>query len=642
MFDALFEPIAVGRMVVKNRIAMAPMVTNYCGSNGSVTERLKTYHITRAQGGVGVIIVEGSYVHPSGKAFSHQLGIHDDALLDGLKGLVEVIHRNDTRAVIQLCHSGRQTREAVTGMPLMAPSPIPCSVYRETPREMSKVDIRRIIEAFGESARRAKSAGFDAIEIQGAHGNLVNQFISPYTNKRTDEYGGPLENRARFPLEILSEITQTVGADFPVMYRMSAVEHVDEGLTMEDTKVFAGILVDSGIAALHVSGGVCEAAVMIIQPASMPQGIYIDTASAIKKAIKSRVPVAVAGKIKEPAMMNDIIKNGQADIVSLGRALLADPEFPSKVKEGRAHEIRKCIGNNQGCIDMLFKDKAIACTCNFLTGRERRYNLCKKARSRKKVMVIGGGPGGLEAARVAALRGHTVCLYEKSDALGGLLNVAAIPPYQHEIREFTDYLVDQVTKMDIDIKLRQPVNEMLIDSLKTDVVIMATGSSPKIPHIPGIGNDNVSTAEEILRGAPFGNRVAIIGGGSVGCETAEFLVDRHAHVTVVEMTDHIAHTMSPLKRELLVSRMRDKDIEVITGRTVKIIKGDALVMAKDNCLELLDNMDTFVIAVGYMAEQELDHALYQKKIRMYKVGDCITPRTMSEAIAEGFLRAFDI
>jgi len=629
-------------MVVKNRIAMAPMMTNYCGSNGTVTERFKTFHVTRARGGVGIIITESAYVHPSGKGFSHQLGIHDDALVDGLKRLVECLHRYDTRAVIQLCHSGRQTCTAITGMPLMAPSSIPCPACRETPHEMSHDDIRHIIDAFGESARRAQAAGFDAIEIQGAHDNLVNQFLSPSSNTRTDDYGGPLENRARFPLEILATITQTVGADFPVMYRMSAVDHVTGDLTLEDTHVFAGMLVDNGVAALNVSGGAYKSAAMIIQPESIPQDLYIDTAHAIKTAIGSRVPVAVTGRIKDPAMMTAIIENGQADIISLGRVLLADPEFPAKVQDGRDREVRKCIGNNQGCLEMLRNNKAIACTCNFLAGRERRYDLSKKARSRKKVMVIGGGPGGLEAARVAALRGHTVCLYEKSDSLGGLLNVATIPPYQDEISDFTEYLVDQVTKLDIDIRLRQPVDETLIASLKPDVFIMATGSSPKIPPITGIGNHNVSTAEEILRGAPYGNRVAVIGGGAVGCTTAEFMADRHAHVTVVEMTDQAAHSMNPLKRHLLISRMREKEIDIITGRTVKIIRDDALVMAHGTCLELLANIDTFVIAVGYMAEQELEKAFYLKKTRMYKVGDCIRPRTMNEAIAEGFLRAFDV
>jgi len=415
-FEKLFEPIKIGTMEVKNRFVMAPMITNYAASDGSVTDRFKAYHKARAKGGVGLIIVEATFVHLSGKGFSNELGIDKDALVGKLTEVTDTAHEHGAKIALQLYHSGRQSHSAVTGGPLFAPSPLACPVCGETPLEMTKQDIEDMITAFGEGARRAKAAGFDAVEIHGAHGYLVGQFLSPYSNKRTDEYGGSFENRARFPLEVLAKVRNAVGKDYPVLYRLSSEEFVTGGLTIEDTRKFATMLVDHGIDAIHVSGGVYESAAMIIQPAAVPQGVYVSNAAAIKEAIGSRVPVIVVGRIKDPAMAADIIHDGKADMIAMGRALLADPDLPSKLQAGTPEEIRRCIGCTQACIDRLFQDQDIACLGNPLTGREWQYNLEEKAATRKKVLVIGGGPGGLEASRVAALRGNDVFLYEKNKA----------------------------------------------------------------------------------------------------------------------------------------------------------------------------------------------------------------------------------
>ena len=363
-FEVLFRSIKIGASEIKNRIVMAPMVTNYCDSDGVVTERFKAYLAARAKGGVGLIIVEAAYVQPGGRGFSNQIGIYKDELIEGLRDLVDLIHQCGTKIAIQLFHCGRQGHSSVTGAPLIAPSPLPCPVCREMPLEMTLKDINDTVEAFGRGAHRAKEAGFDFIEIHGAHGYLINEFLSPYSNRRSDEYGGSFENRTKFPLEVVQRVRKEVGKNFPLIYRISSAEFVPGGLTIEDTKSFALLLVENGIDAVDVSGGVFESSEMIIQPADMPQGIFADNASSIRAAIGARVPVIVAGNIKDPYKATEILDEGKADMIALGRAFLADADFPIKIMTGKEKEIRICKGCNEGCTGRLFEDKAIFCVIN--------------------------------------------------------------------------------------------------------------------------------------------------------------------------------------------------------------------------------------------------------------------------------------
>ncbi len=641
-FEKLLQPIKIGEMEVKNRFVMAPMVTNYAGRDGSVTERLKAYYRARAKGGVGLIIVEAAFIDPSGKGYANELGIYKDDFVVGLKGLVDEVHPYGTKIAIQIYHSGRQSHESMTGARLMAPSPIPCPVCREEPKEMTKGDINKMIEAYGQAARRAVASGFDAVELHGAHGYLINQFLSPYSNQRTDEYGGSLENRARFPLEVLGRVREEVGDAFPIIYRMSSEEFVEGGLTIKDTMAFSVMLSDNGIDAIHVSGGVYKSSAMIIQPSALPQGLYVEHASAIKEAIGSRVPVLVVGRIKDPKMAEDILAHGKADMVVMGRALLADPEIPLKVIEGRPQEIRPCIGCNRGCVDKLLADQDIACLGNALTGREWKYDLDRKASVPKRVLVIGAGPSGLECARVAALRGHNVFLHEKGRELGGQMNIAAIPPHKGEIKELAGFLISQVKDLGVHMKLGEEVDDTVIDKIKPDLVILATGSMPIHPDIPGVQHSHVLTAEEILTGASFGGNVVIIGGGMVGCETAEFLADKGAKVTIVEMLAHVGTDMGVLTRALLMERMKQKGIRVFTKRRLKEIIPGGLILEKDGHAESIDHVDTIVLAMGYKSDNDVEEIIEEKGLPFYKIGDCLEPRTIMEAIHEGFLHAYEL
>lgn len=642
-YGKLFEPVRVGSMEVKNRFVMAPMVTNYCETDGAATDRIVAYFRARARGGVGLIITEATYVHPCGKGFSFELGIYKDELLPGLQKITRAVHEEGGKIAVQLYHSGRQSYTAVTGLPLLAPSAIPCPVCGGMPEEMTKKDIDQMVEAFAEGARRAKEAGFDGVEIHGAHGYLLNQFLSPFSNQRTDEYGGSPDNRARFPLEVVRAVRQKVGRDFPVLYRLSATEHVTGGLTIEDTKPFARMLVENGVDAIHVSGGVYLSSYMIIPPAAVPLGVNVDNAAAIKEAVGGTVPVIVVGRIKEPDAMAAIVDSGKADMIGIGRALLADEAFPAKLQAGKIDDLRLCIGCNQGCIDRLFGDQDIGCLGNALTGREWHYNLDVKAPLKKKILVAGGGPGGLEAARIAALRGHEVFLYEKSGKLGGLVNAIVPLPFKSEFEDLRGYQAAQVAKLGVHVTLGQSVDGAVIDRVRPDIVVMATGSRPIVPVIPGAEHTSVKKAAEILAGATFGQNVVVVGGGAVGCETAEYLADRRVKVTVVEMLEEVGRDMGMLDKALLMRRLGEKGVVFKTQTVVHEIRpGGEVVLMKEYRQEVIPAVDMVVLAVGYEPVTDLEAVLAAKNVPFVKIGDCAGARKVIDAIWEGFLRANEL
>ncbi|MGB9868162.1 MAG: FAD-dependent oxidoreductase [Bacillota bacterium] len=639
-FDLLTSPIAIGKMRLKNRMVMPPMVTNYAYEDGSVTPRLRAYHEMRAKGGVGLIIVEASYVHQSGKGFKNQVGIYSDCLIPGLRSLVDAVHAHGAKIAIQLYHGGRQTKSSVTGCPIVAPSPIPDPTEPETPRELTKGEIEELVWAFGEAARRAKQAGFDAVEIHGAHGYLINEFLSPYSNKRTDEYGGSLENRIRFPLEVVRAVRRAVGPEFPVTYRMSADEKVPGGLTLEETRIVAKRLEQEGIDAIHVSAGVYESAVWIIQPMALPRACLADLAAGIKSAVK--IPVIAVGRFNDPEVAERVLAEGKADLVAFGRALLADPDMPRKVVEGRLDEIRKCIGCCQGCIDELFQDHPITCTVNPCTGFEREFTFEKAARARK-VLVVGGGPAGMEASRAAALRGHDVTLWEKSGSLGGQLDLASSSPYKSEIALFKEFLVKELERLQVKVVLNKEATLEAVKAEKPDVLVIATGATPATLNVPGTEGENVVTSWEVLSGkVRVGNKVAVIGGGLVGCETAEYLAEKGHQVTIVEMLPKIASDVGPLVGALLLDRLAKRGVKVITGAKVSSLAQDSVVVERDGKRQTLSGFDSFVIAVGSRQNDALARQLEGAGIDYLLVGDAWRPRRITHAVFEGMRAAHEI
>jgi len=639
-FQHLASPIKIGKLELKNRMIMAPMVANLAYEDGSVSERLKAYHEERAKGGVALITVEASYVHLSGKGFRNEVGLYSDRLISGLRGLVDAIHAHGAKASIQLYHAGRQTKSSVTGRLIVAPSPIPDPTEPDTPRELTIDEIAELVRAFGEGARRAKAAGFDSVEVHGAHGYLIDQFLSPFSNKRTDEYGGTLENRMRFPLEVVRAVRQAAGPDFPIVYRISADEKVPGGLTLDETKTVAKRLEDEGINAVHVSAGVYASAVWIIQPMALPRACLADLAQGIKSAVK--IPVVTVGRINDPDLAETLLAEGKADLIAFGRQLLADPETPKKIVEGRAGEVRRCIACCQGCIDELFLDHPITCTVNPRTGFEREFAFNKAKRSRK-VLVIGGGPAGMEAARVAALRGHNVTLWEKSSNLGGQLPLASSPPQKGEFATFTDFLIKELSRLKVNVVLNKEAGIDAVRSENPDAVVVAAGAVQLGADVPGADGKNVLMSWDVIAGKTQpGNKVAVIGGGLVGSETAEYLAEKGHKVTIVEMLPKIASDVGSLVGALLLDRLSKHGVELVTGAKLVSIGEHDVTVQKDEEKETLTGFDSVVIAIGSLPNDDLAERLEGAGIDYYVIGDAVRPRRITHAVFEGMKAAHEI
>jgi len=620
-------------MELRNRVVMSAMVTCFGTEDGCVSERTKNYLGARAQGGVALLIVEATYVHPCGKAYANQLGISDDKFIPGMSELIQAIHKHGAKVAVQLHHGGRRAKSEVSGMQPVAPSPLACP-GGEIPRELTIDEIEEIIASYAEAALRAKKAGFDGVEIHGAHGYLIDQFLSPWSNKRQDDYGGALQNRARLLIEVIEAIKDAVGEGYPVWCRINGKEYgIEGGTTLEEAKETARMVQNAGVNAIHVSAYGPKAPTNLTSPTFVP-AVIEELAEEIKKVVN--VPIIAVGRIT-PEAGERIIEEGKADLVAIGKALLADPELVNKAASDRLEDITPCIICMK-CLEDLFSPDvpSVRCSVNAALGKEKEYAITPTKKS-EKVLVVGGGPAGMEAARVAALRGHKVTLWEKESRLGGQLVQAAIPPYKDRVASLTKYLQTQLKKLDVHVELGKEATAAMIVEFKPEVVILATGVKPLIPDIPGLEKVQAIQAADVLEDkAEVGNRVAVIGGGLVGCETALFLALQSRRVTILEVLPEMALGVASVLRAFFLERLLEEGVTLLPGIKCNEVTPDGLVVTTKEGEKKTIEADTIVLAAGALPDDKLYQDLKGKVPGIHCIGDCVESRTIRDAIAEGY------
>lgn len=634
----IFEPIKIGKMEIKNRIVGAPTYCGYADEEGYVTKRLIDLYEERAKGGAGLITVEFSRISAEDRMSHRMLGVYSDRHIPGLSELADVIHLGGAKASLQIWLGGRQSNPQITGVQPVAPSA--CSPRAGIiPRVLTTEECARLADLYAIAAGRVKAASFDAVMYHGTHGFLPQQFMSPYTNDRKDKYG----DRLAFPIEMIQKTRAVVGENFPIIFRISGDEFLGErGITLEMAATeIAPALVKAGADCIDVSAGVFETFDKFGMPLYSPRGFLVHLAEGIREMVN--VPVVAVGRINDARFAEKIIEDGRADMVALSRGLLADPYFPKKMQQGRYDEIRKCIAC-KACTDMSSAQYPVKCAVNPDFGREKDYQI-RPALKPKKVVVIGGGVGGMEAARVATLRGHKITLYEKGQKLGGLVNLASSFPrlYTRELSNIVDWLTKQLKELDVQIELGKEMTPAMVEELKPDVVLVATGSSPEIPDIPGVDRSLAVTLDAYLKGeAKVGERVAIIGAAH-GAELAVSLAREGKEVTILESGGieiiGAAPYMDRIRKSVLHGYLQEERIKILTEVRIKNITDKGIIFIDKEGKEERLEVDNVVIASGRKPNNQLSKALRAKFTELYEIGDVIKPRRILSAIHEASFAA---
>lgn len=621
----LFEPITIRGIEFKNRIVMPPMQVGI----GFRSPRARAYYAERARGGAGTIIAAGTSVDifVSDDAWGRPGGV--ESFLEGIGLLTQEVQQAGAKIGAQLWYGNRFP--AGRGLPEEPGSEAVAPSASGDRRELTISEIETIISRFAGAAANARKAGFDFVEVHGAHGYLVCQFLSPASNRRTDKYGGDVAGRMRFGIECVAAMRAAVGDDYPIFYRLGAWEDSPDGITIEESAQFAVELEKAGADVIDVSVG-ATAAIGGIPGREQPEGTFVHLAEAIKRRVE--VPVIAVGRIKRPQFAEAILAQGRADLVAIGRQLIADPFWPEKVASGRTEDVAPCIGCNS-CLETGLMGQGLKCAVNASSGRELEYAIKPASRS-KKVIVVGGGAAGMEAARVAAMRGHKVALFEREERLGGQLLAASLPPYKQEMAALNSYLTRQVEKNGVQVKLGEEVTAQSVKEMRPDAVIVAAGARPLIPEIPGVDRANVVTAIEVFTGIKeVGEKVVIIGGELVGCETADYLSEKGKQVTIVRRGPQMAVNLFPMNRESLLARLTQKGVTLLTEVRYEEITDRGLVITDKEGKRRTIEADTIVLAAGATPNTELFESLEGKVPEIHLAGDCLKPRRIMDAIHDG-------
>ncbi len=666
-FKRLFEPITIKSVEIKNRIVMPSMGLLY-SSDFVFNDRYKAFYRERAKGGVGLMTIGPVSVDRVGSV-PIMPGLHDDSFVEPLQRFVEELHREtDVKLAVQLLQMGRYTFSFLTGMTPIAPSALPSKITGETPREMTRDDIEEVKEAYAQAARRAKEAGFDLIEILACTGYLISQFLSPVTNRRTDEYGGTIENRMRFGLEVIGKVRETVGDDMAVGVRIAGNDFMEGGNTNKESALFASEAEKAGIDAINVTGGWHETNVPQLT-SNVPPGGFVYLARGIKNEVS--IPVFASNRLGDPVVAEKALRSGACDMICWGRPLITDPDLPRKVRDGRLSEIIPCISCNQGCFDAIFSATPVSCILNPRAGNEAIYSV-KRVESPKKIMVAGGGPAGMEFAIIAAERGHRVTLYEKESSLGGQINLAKMPPGKREFQKIIDSMKARMEKWGVRVVLGTALTREIVAEQSPDALVVASGARPMNLDVPGVDKPHVIDAWDVLseKAWKIGRDVVVVGGSATGCETAYFIASMDIpdpdiysfimfhtaedpkfatsllrttgrQVTVIDMVPRLAANVGRTSRWSLTKSLKLLGIDLRPSTKLIEIRDDSVLVETAKGEETIP-ADTVVMAVGASSINDFAGNLKEIGCDVITIGDAKEPRKITEAVREGFEEALKI
>jgi 2,4-dienoyl-CoA reductase-like NADH-dependent reductase (Old Yellow Enzyme family)/thioredoxin reductase len=629
--EPLFSSFSIKDIKLKNRIVMPGLASFLIGDEGIISDAAVEHYRRRAAGGPAMVIMEACSVSPEGMVSANQAGIYDDRFIEGLLKIARVMKSEGSVPAIQIHHGGRQTSIKVIKRKPLAPSPIPCPTIRGDVEPLTIDGIHEIVQKFGDAAQRAEQAGFELIEIHGAHGYLINQFLSKVSNIREDEYGGDTVGRSRFAIEIVEEIRRRIGPEFPLSFKISAQEFVPDGLTVAESIEILKLLVKAGVDIVQVSAGNDITPEWICQPMFMEKACLAESAARVKNALN--IPVMAVGRINDPMVANEVLLKEQADLVCMGRGLLADPDMPNKAREGRLDEIRICIACNT-CMESIFRKGRIECLVNPMLGREKEMAIVPTQKP-KKIMVVGGGPGGLNVAWVAAKRGHEVHVFEKRESLGGQLLPGSIPGHKKELLSLIQFQKKQIEKFGVRCHLSHEVKPKDVQEFNPDVVVLATGSLPAIPPVEGIDNNIALTYEDVLNAsAPLFKKAVVIGGGATGLEIALHLTEYGCRVSVVEMLAKIGNGLESMTKRILLRRLKEYNVKIMTETKLMRVESAGAVVAHSDGTELLVEAERVIFATGTQPCNRLYEKVKSLGYETHQIGDCLEARSAKAAIYE--------